>query len=272
MRYTMISIVFMTLMAAVPGFAHARVALGGDVGVEIVSDSGTAFLSVPYNDFGRQGTRIIKNYLEARKGEKYGIVIKNNTCERVGVVIAVDGRNIITGSQSDLGSREMMYIVNAHEHAKYDGWRTTDTEVHRFYFTSPSDSYSVKTFDDASAIGVIAVAVYREKERPLLRFEEKKGEAAPPPSAPSAEGAARSMAKSSADDRAGTGFGEGSYSPVIKVAFEPERTPVRKTLLKYEWRETLCRKGLLNCGQEEANRLWDREGYAPYPPGYVENR
>ncbi len=108
MRYTVIGIVFMALMAAAPGFAHTRVPLSGEVGVEIVSDSGTAFLSIPYRDFGSQGMRIIKNYLEARKGEKYGIVIKNNTCERVGVVIAVDGRNIITGEQSDLASRETM--------------------------------------------------------------------------------------------------------------------------------------------------------------------
>ncbi len=139
--------------------------------------------------------------------------------------------------------------------------------MHRFYFTSPPDSYSLKTFGDASAMGVIAVAVYREKERPQPRLEQKKSEIAP-----SAKGAARSMAPGPAENRAGTGFGEGSYSPVIKVAFEPERTPVRKTLLKYEWRETLCRKGLLRCGQEEANRLWDQNGYAPYPPGYRKNR
>jgi hypothetical protein len=268
MRYTVIGIIFIGLMAAGPGFARTRAPLGGDVGVEIISDSGTAFLTLPYRDFGNQGTRIIKSYLEAKKGEKYGIVIKNNTCERIGLVIAVDGRNIITGKQSNLGSREMMYIVNAYEHAKYDGWRTTDDEVHRFYFTSPPDSYSLKTFGDASAMGVIAVAVYREKERPQPPLEQKKNENAPP--APSAEGTARSMAKKSTEDRAGTGFGEGSYSPVIKVAFEPEWTPVRKTLLKYEWRETLCRKGIVKCLPETGNRLWDNE-YASFPPDYREN-
>jgi hypothetical protein len=38
--------------------------------------------------------------------------------------------------------------------------------------------------------------------------------------------------------------------------------------LKYEWRETLCRKGILSCGEKTGNRLWDNDGYAPYPPGY----
>jgi hypothetical protein len=36
------------------------------------------------------------------KGENYSIVIRNNTPERIGVVIAVDGRNIITGEKSFL--------------------------------------------------------------------------------------------------------------------------------------------------------------------------
>jgi hypothetical protein len=55
---------------------------------------------------------------------------------------------------------------------------------------------------------------------------------------------------------------------VVTVQFEPERTAVQKMLLKYEWREELCRKGIIQCGKEPANRLWDDEGYAPYPPGY----
>ena len=86
-------------------------------------------------------------------------------------------------------------------------------------------------------------------------------------SAPAMESADRSksMAK---DQAAGTGFGEGQYSPTVRVAFDPERKPVQKTLVKYEWRETLCRKGIINCGQEGRNRLWDEGEYAPFPPGH----
>jgi hypothetical protein len=51
------------------------------------------------------------------------------------------------------------------------------------------------------------------------------------------------------------------------VAFDPERTQVQKTLVKYEWRETLRRKGIINCGQEGRNRLWDEGQYAPLPAG-----
>jgi hypothetical protein len=53
------------------------------------------------------------------------------------------------------------------------------------------------------------------------------------------------------------------------VEFEPESAAVEKVYLKYEWRATLCRKGIIPCGKtrNERNRLWEDEGFAPYPPG-----
>ncbi len=270
MRYIVIGIVIMFMTAtAVPVLAHSRPPIPGDVSVEIVSDHGSMFQSFPHQDLWRGGTRLIKTYLEAKKGEPYGIIIRNNTPERIGVVIAVDGRNIISGGRSDLKRSETMYIVNPHENARYDGWRTSDSEVHRFYFTEPEDSYSIRTFSDSSAMGVIGVAVYREKDRPQPVLEQKRKEAAP--AAPSSSGAGRSQEKALADESAGTGFGNAHYSPVIHVEFEPERTPVQKILVKYEWRETLCKKGIIQCGKDRKNRLWDQDGYAPYPPGYPVN-
>jgi hypothetical protein len=214
---------------------------------------------------------VSKRYLEAVKGEKYGIVITNGTAERVGVVLAVDGRNIITGKRSDLGNAESMYIVNAYETARYDGWRTNSSEVHRFYFTDEADSYSVRTFADSSAMGVIAMAVYREKERPRPMLEEKQTGAASPAAPRKKNLAPQSADRALAEESAGTGFGEAQYSPVVTVQFEPEHTPAQKTLVKYEWREVLCRKGILSCGEKLGNRLWDEGMYAPYPPGYQGN-
>ena len=200
-------------------------------------------------------------------GQNYSIVLRNSSAERIGVVIAVDGRNIISGKRSDLRSDETMYIVDAYNQGRFDGWRTTDSEVHRFYFTDPGDSYGIKTFNDATAMGVIAVAVFREKRQTPVPGQTFKKES-PSTAAPSAENSNRGSGKVLADDSAGTGFGDSRYSPVVRVAFEPERSPVLKTLVKYEWTGTLCRKGILRCGQEHRNRLWDEDGYAPYPPGF----
>ncbi len=266
MRNRVIGIIMAVLVSAAPVFGHGRTPLAGNVSVEIISDNGSVFRNFPVSNHRKSGTRLIKKYLEAKKGENYVIRIRNNSPERLGVVIAVDGRNIITGSRSDLKRNEMMYIVNAYEHARYDGWRTSDNEVHRFYFTEPADSYSLRTFADSSAMGVIAVAVYRQKSRPKLRFDMSRNEAAP--AAPSKDSTARGKGKSRASESAGTGFGNSRYSPVVQVEFEPERFPIQKTLVKYEWRETLCKKGILNCVKERKNRLWNNDGYAPYPPGY----
>ena len=201
-----ISVVLATIiLTAATAHAKGRTRLQEEVSVEIVSDQGSALITVPHRDFWSNGTRTIKKYLEARRGENYGIVIRNTTPERIGVVVAVDGRNIISGKRSDLGNTEDMYIVERYTLARYDGWRTDKDTVHRFYFTKPSDSYSVRTFADSSAMGVIAVAVYREKEQP--RPLEERGLQGPAPAAPSKEGASRSTPKALADEAAGTGFG-----------------------------------------------------------------
>lgn len=257
----MAAVLFCTATAA---FSLGRPLPEGEVTVEVVSDRGRAFLSIPHRDFWKDGTHVIKQYLEARQGENYGIVIRNRTAGRVGVVIAVDGRNIISGERSDLKHTEAMYIVDGRDTARYDGWRTSREEVHRFYFTDSADSYSVMTFGDSSALGVIAVAVFREQDAPRL-LEQKQQRSAP--AAPEAAGRAGALF----EDRAATGFGDAQHSPVVTVEFLPERNPLQKTLVKYEWREVLCRKGLVRCGHDPANRLWDRDGYAPFPPGYPES-
>jgi len=253
------------MMTAAPVYPHTGYSMG-EVSVNIISDRGSVFLVVPHKDFWNKGTHVVKNYLEAKKGDNYGIVIRNRTTERIGVVVAVDGRNIISGKQSDLRNTEDMYIVGSGEEARYDGWRTSQSTVNRFFFTDSEDSYARKTFNDSSAMGVIAVAVYREKNRPhpLSRMKMQNS----PSAAPSKKSRAGIASEAMRDESAGTGFGDEQYSPVTRVVFEPESLPVQKTLVKYEWRETLCRKGIIVCGQETSNRLWDEGEYAPYPPGY----
>jgi hypothetical protein len=272
MRYLLISTItaiLMTAAAAAPATTHSGGPLREEVTIEIVSESGSSFLIIPHKDFTKGGTQIIKKYLEARRGENYGIVIRNMTPDQIGVVIAVDGRNIISGKKSDLKNSEDMYIVNRYGQGKYDGWRTASDKVHKFYFTDTADSYAVRTFSDSTAMGVIAVAIYREKERPKLLHEQKRLDSTP--AAPSAESSARSKAGAARDESAGTGFGDEQHSPTLKVAFEPEPTPSQKTLVKYEWHEVLCKKGILSCRQEPNNRLWDEDQYAPFPPGYPRN-
>ncbi len=235
------------------------------VDVDAVSDDRGA---LPSYRAGSRGGGTYRSYVEARKGERYGIRIRNNTGGRVAVVVAVDGRNIVSGARSDLRADERMYVLAPYESAIYEGWRTARDTVNRFYFTTPSDSYAA-AFGDRSAMGVIAVAVYREAEAPAAMPLRDAAPSARPRAqkgtdAPAAAG--RSFAPEKPCGSAGTGFGEEAVSPTIRVAFRPEPRAAERHFLKYEWRDTLRRMGIVDC-RRSRNRLWDDEEYAPYPPG-----
>jgi len=270
MRTLAAAVCIMFMMAAAPVYSRTSLIPGepfpGRVLVQVVSSAGTEYLTIPHRDVQQDGIQVTKKYLEAKKGENYSIVIRNSSSERIGVVVAVDGRNIITGKRSELRNSEDMYIIGPYDQARLEGWRTDQDTVHRFLFTDTANSYSQRTFSDASAMGVIAVAVFRDQDRPRPQLGMDKKECAP---APASEGAARSKASGAVrDEAAGTGFGDAQYAPVTRVEFRAERLPVQKTLVKYEWREALCRKGVLSCEQDQPNRLWDDAAYAPFPPGY----
>ena len=256
-----------TFMAALALVAiSAAAASASVVDVEVVSDArGTLPL---YGAGSRGDAETHRHYLEARDGERYGIRIRNNTGGRIAVVVAVDGRNIISGTKSNLRGEERMYVLRPHESATYEGWRTARDTVNRFYFTDPGDSYAA-AFGDRSAMGVIAVAVYREAEAPRTTLREREAPGAPPGKGMESDAAApRSFAPERQGKSAGTGFGEETDSPSVRVAFRPESRAAERHFLKYEWRDTLCRKGIMDC-RWSRNRFWDDDEveYAPYPPG-----
>jgi hypothetical protein len=239
-----------------------------DVTVQVIDARGSDFDQFPVND----GGTAYRAYLQAERNAPYRIRICNRTGQRVAVVVAVDGRNIISGDRSDLARREEMYVLGPWETQEYSGWRTSLTDVHEFFFTDWKDSYA-EAFGDRSARGVIAVAVYREKPRPqpkLSAHPEAKDEVASRERAAQAPAAAGDVAKSNSERRdaePGTGFGEQRYEPATRVEFEAERRASARVFLKYEWQETLCSKGIVDCG-EEKNRFWkDDLAFAPFPPG-----
>ena len=229
-----------------------------NVTVEIVSDDRGALPRYPA-EF-RDGTQ--RSYVEARDNERYRIVVHNGTGERVGVVIAVDGRNIISGEQSHLAPNERMYVLDPYRAGEFEGWRTGRDQVNRFYFTGMSDSYAA-AWGDYSAMGVIAVAAYQGRER--RQYGNREGRERDRSMSPSGPRAQR--------ESPGTGFGEGEWSPSTQVYFEPEGRPISQEFIKYEWQSTLCKRGIIDCRRNrhqrhEGNRFWPNHdnGYAPPPP------
>ncbi|MEM9058528.1 MAG: hypothetical protein AAGD86_13690 [Pseudomonadota bacterium] len=246
------------------------------VQVDVVADHHRPLAQYPVHTRGASGE--YRAFVEASRGEHYAIRVRNHSAERVGVVIAVDGRNIISGRHSQLAPSERMYVLGPYESATYRGWRTGRDRVNRFYFTDASDSYAA-AFDDRSALGVIAVAAYAPKHR-RGRFQSEREETdygRPGSAYPKSDGEARRRSAPSAgayeaapqaDAAPGTGYGESRYSPSRRVRFEPRRDPVASVYLKYEWRSMLCRKGIVDCRREPPNRFWPQryeDGYAPAP-------
>ncbi|MBN1663049.1 MAG: hypothetical protein JW943_05560 [Deltaproteobacteria bacterium] len=258
---------------------------GNAVDVSIVTDDGTILPT--YHAKTRHDVK--KFYAEAGKGDHYRIEVRNRLNRRVGLVIAVDGRNIISGSKSWLKNNERMYILEPYGFGEYSGWRTAQDRINRFYFTDVPESYAA-AFGDESAMGIIAVAVYPEVRHckpSISRFwpslganEEMKSAGTADKSAARDEAPSSSMRESKGRqsepeqklESAGTGYGRDEYSPSRIVAFEPERRAVETICVKYEWRSTLCKLGVIACERpprQAPNRLWDDYGYAPPPPAKV---
>jgi len=274
------------LMASDYDYGYAYSNNPNIVDIDVVSDYGRHFKQYPVNSRKRS---VKRSYLEAKDGKSYGIKVKNKSNERIGLVIAVDGRNIISGKKSYLKSNERMYILNPYQHSTYKGWRSNRNRVNEFYFTDVPDSYADRTFGDTSAMGVIAVAVFKEKNGRWYQEREydydtysrhrdyrNKSKKRTKPnskhrSAPESKAQKHGGYESDALDEAGTGYGEDRYAPTRRVHFKAKRKPAVKHIIKYEWKETLCELGVTYCGRRyrNNNRLWNNERhgqYAPPPP------
>ena len=245
------------------------------VGVEIVADDGSVFARYDLLDRSERG--MLRAYLEAERDRNYGIRVHNDTGGRIGLVIAVDGRNIISGEKSHLRPSEPMYVLAANEQATYDGWRTSDTNVHRFFFTDVENSYA-EAWGDRSAMGVIAVAAFREVPQVQPRRQSGRQEMAPKASAPGEPRSRSSQESADVASAAGTGFGDSHHSRSVRVHFKPQRRAFTEHFLKYEWRQTLVKLGIIR-ETRLRNRFWPEQlgqvqspGFAPYPPGYWNQR
>jgi hypothetical protein len=232
----------------------------GEVEVDVVTDDGRVLPIYPLRDHRR--ARDFRAYLAAQPQARYSINVRNHGGRRVGLVIAVDGRNILSGERSQLHRREPMYVLDGYGRASYSGWRTDRDHVHRFHFTEAPQSYAA-AWGDYSAMGVIAVAVYPERARRPQHHEQwRKPRAVPKGSDDGREG--RELRRHA---EPGTGFGEAEHSHSRPVAFEAQSRPSQRYFFKYEWPQQLCERGVLDCRTRD-NRFWPQTSFAPYPPGY----
>jgi hypothetical protein len=170
-------------------------------------------------------------YVAGAPGHRYAVRIVNRTGARVMTVLSVDGVNAISGETA--GTQQSGYVLDAYQSTDVDGWRKNMSEIAQFNFTALENSYAART-GRPDNVGVIGVAVFREKQRPVVP-DERIGMAAPaqplmgaardaaapapaPPTSTASAGAAAPMQKALAENAAAPGEARASDSARYREA------------------------------------------------------
>ena len=220
-----------------------------------------------------------RNWVVGTPGQEYSIRYCNSTPGRVLAVMSVDGVNVVSGDTAS--PSQSGYVLNAYECADIQGWRKNMARTAAFYFTELPDAYATRTGRPEN-VGVIGVAVFREKQPPVtwrrpykdkLASDEARADASggarEPPTArafgdaqasddamsPREEAAGRlqgapaqsqSMPVPAPMSKLGTGHGRSEDSPAQMVRFERESTTPNETIaIYYDRRENLVAMGIL---------------------------
>ena len=99
-------------------------------------------------------------FIESREGTEYVIEISNRNWFRVEAVVAVDGLSVMNGEPAS--TEDFGYVIPAYGSVKIKGYRRSTEEVGAFKFSKREQSYAADK-GDSSNVGVIAIAVWKEK-------------------------------------------------------------------------------------------------------------
>jgi len=250
---------FIALAAtAAAAFSMPAFAVGALVDLELVArDRGEALPT-----YMHRGT----TWVAGGPGSRYAVRLTNRSGARVLVVLSVDGVNAISGETAATG--QTGYVLGPWQTTEITGWRKSLTEAAAFYFTALTDSYAART-DRPDNVGVIGIAVFRERDLEPAWRRQRDAEApvaqgAAEPSAapaPSAKAAAR-------DERLGTGHGEREYAPTSTTTFErASDRPADRVRLRYDSVENLLAAGIVPRPRRGTVAPDPFPGFVPDPKG-----
>jgi hypothetical protein len=256
------------------------------VGVEVLVDGSSAPLYWKPGSWDRR-------YFQAFRGRNYSIAVSNNSGQRVGVLIAVDGLNVVSGDHSSLAGTEPMYVLGPYERAVIRGWRTSMRDVRRFVFVDEERSYAERTGQANGDMGWIRVLSFREQQpqvwidprdrrnddewQPFGSREQQRDEAR----APRADGGENGNGKQklegskpqaesfrgtpAPESNPGTGWGDRKVDPVQRTVFLAAYSATDHIILRYEYASGLQAIGIY----PRVHRTWDRDRgeltFARYP-------
>jgi hypothetical protein len=217
--------------SAAPVFTHAE--------VQIVNRT-TGQVLPTYAHDGRL-------YVAGTPGEKYAVRLANRAAGRVLAVLSVDGINAVTGETA--APDQNGYVLAPGQSFEINGWRKSMNEVAAFYFTRLPDSYAART-DRPENVGVIGVAVFRERERPrppqVLRDEVPSSPRAANEAAAGADALSRLPPEAKRAERIGTGHGERERSDVVYTDFRRATAlPAETITILYDTHANLVARGVI---------------------------
>ncbi len=101
------------------------------------------------------------SHVVGEAGQRYSIVLRNLTPNRVECVVSVDGLDVMDGQPAAFGKRG--YLVDPHGELEIDGFRQSLDTVAAFRFGSVRGSYANQKHGDTRNVGVIGVALFHER-------------------------------------------------------------------------------------------------------------
>ena len=239
------------------------------VSVEIVDRTDGRVLPI----YSHEGSR----YVIGKPGNEYGIRVRNGGSERALAVMSVDGVNVITGDTAS--PSQSGYVLGPHASFEISGWRTSMSRTAAFFFTTLANSYATRT-GRPDNVGVIGVAVFRERPRVVQQFggklerqdaaRDEADRAAPAAASPSAR-AAESGAMAEKKSQIGTGYGRSESSYAQYTDFQrASETPSETIAIYYDSYENLLAQGVpvarTPIARARPEAFPDAGRFAPPPP------
>lgn len=102
-----------------------------------------------------------RRYVVGRKNSNYSLVVKNRCLSRLEIVLSVDGLDVMDGATASF--RKNGYIIQPGKTLTVKGFRTSESAVAAFKFSSVDSSYSNQRHGKTRNVGVIGMAVFTEK-------------------------------------------------------------------------------------------------------------
>lgn len=280
------------LIAAISNYGSPRAAAEAEINSEpmesepAVTDGGFSvevlINGMPAAEYAARG----RHYIEAFENAEYELRIHNPSASRVAVALAVDGLNTIDARHSSAWDARK-WVIEPYGTIHVRGWQMSAENARRFYFTTERDSYAAK-LGQAANVGLISAVFFRER-RPITVMPVTPGQSGAPsiskedkmrePEANTGSSRAESSRDAARpkslpgypppdDESAATGIGRSVSNSVQWIKMDLEPRAVGEVSIRYEYRASLVRLGIMPRPYPRPEVLDRREGAKGFEPKY----